>query len=228
VPSRQLNHLNLIKRALEDEGWDGPIYLLRGEENELGDAQKIVQAIEAGGIWSLDKKKLKKEKIREWVQTESIGEHGHEAVILSTVADEGMDIPMIDREHICFPMRQEAALIQLIGRGERISPNKKDYVITDYRDSRCTIFAEQAHERLRVYRYQGLEEEPKVNNVEDYIEWWQVPEQNETWYRHVGCDGSYFKYMAPMDDCPPPSGDGECPNCIQIRPLRPRQLEVSS
>lgn len=160
VPSRQLNHLNLIKRALEDEGWDGPIYLLRGEENELGDARSIVKAIEAGGIWEIDKKKLKKEKIREWIQTSPIGEHGHEAVILSTVADEGMDIPMIDREHICFPMRQEAALIQLIGRGERISPGKKDYVITDYRDPRCTIFAEQASERMRVCRYQNIQEEP--------------------------------------------------------------------
>lgn len=162
VPSRQLNYLNLIKRALEDEGWDGPIYLLRGEENARGESQDIVRAIEAGGVWKIDKKVFKETKERVWMQTEPIGDYGHEAVILSTVADEGMDIPMIDREHIVFPMRQEAALIQLVGRCERKSPLKKDAVVIEYRDPRCTIFAEQASERMRVYRYQSLREEMKV------------------------------------------------------------------
>lgn len=183
VSSKQLNHLNLLKRALEDEGWDGPIYLIRGEENARGDSQEIVKAIEAGGLWrspAKAKKLTKKQvaKMREeaeengeefvdpndqpWVQVEPIGEHGHEAVILSTVADEGFDVPMIDRLHNCFPLRQEAATIQLIGRCERISPGKTEAIITDFRDVRTTIFAEQAAERLRVYRYQGLREETRV------------------------------------------------------------------
>jgi superfamily II DNA or RNA helicase len=183
VPSRQLKHLNLLKKALEDEGWDGPIYLLRGEENAQGDSQKIVKAIEAGGHWvspakarKLTKKAIEKLRLqaeeegvefidpneRAWEQIAPIGEHGHEAVILSTVADEGMDVPMIDREHIVFPIRQEAAVIQLIGRCERVSPLKKDAKVYDYRDLRCIIFADQAHDRLRVYRYQSLREETMV------------------------------------------------------------------
>jgi hypothetical protein len=182
VPSRQLGHLNLLKRALEEEGWDGPIYLLRGEENAAGDSQKIVKAVEAGGHWVSPAKarKITKrtvEKMRAeaeangeefvdpneapWVQVAPIGEHGHEAVILSTVADEGFDVPMVDRMWIVFPIRQEAAVIQLIGRCERVSPGKKDAIVNDIRDPRCTIFAEQASERLRVCRYQGLREEVK-------------------------------------------------------------------
>lgn len=180
IPSSQLKHLNLIKRALEAEGWDGPIYFLRGEENARGDSQKIVKAIEAGGHWEPppEVKKLRKKKIEElraeakekgeefidpndrlWVQTAPIGEHGHEAVILSTVAGEGMDVPMIDRLHHVFPGKQEAALIQVIGRCERVSPNKTEAIIYDYRDAGCDVFREHASERLRVYRYQSLSEE---------------------------------------------------------------------
>jgi hypothetical protein len=177
VPSGQLKHLNLIRRALIDEGWDGPIYHIRGEENARGDSQKIVKAIQAGGTWEpppearkVTAKKIAKLKAeaeaagkefidpneRPWVQVAPIGEYGHEAVILSTVANEGMDVPPIDRTHMCFPIRQAAATIQQIGRGERIWPGKRDSVIVDYHDERTTVFDEQHHERVRTYSYQGI------------------------------------------------------------------------
>lgn len=180
VPSSQLKHLNLIRRALIDEGWDGPIYLLRGEENARGDSQKIVSAIEAGGVWKSPPvkrkvpaarvKKLRAEaeatgeefvdpNERPWEQVEPVGEHGHEAVVLSTVAGEGMDVPMIDRNHIVFPIRQEAATIQLVGRGERVAPGKEEYVLTDYHDHRVTVFTDQFAERLRTYRWQSIADE---------------------------------------------------------------------
>lgn len=127
VPSRQLRHLDLLKKAVEEAGWDGPIFYLRGEENARGESQEIAQAIH----------------------------DSDEAIVFSTVADEGLDIPPIDRTHIVFPMRQDAAVIQLIGRGERVAEGKTESVVYDYIDSGCIVFVGQASERDRVYRMQG-------------------------------------------------------------------------
>lgn len=126
VPSRQLKHLTLIRKACEDAGWDGPIYMLRGEENARGESQIIAQAIDKDD----------------------------EAIIFSTVADEGLDIPPIDRIHIVFPMKQELGTIQLVGRGERTAPSKEDSIVYDYVDA-SEPFSSQAGERWRTYSLQG-------------------------------------------------------------------------
>lgn len=153
VASRQLKHLDLLRKAIEAAGWDGPIYMLRGEENARGESQLIAEAVSAGGQWDfLDVENGG----QSWEQITPVGEHGREAVILSTIADEGLDVPPIDRTHIVFPMRQEAAVIQLIGRGERVTEGKDDSVIVDYNDPGCGAFAEQALERERVFRSTGF------------------------------------------------------------------------
>lgn len=61
----------------------------------------------------------------------------------------------------------------------------------------------------------------------DYIEWWDEPEKNTRWYRHVGCDGRASRYMVPLDDCPPPGETAECANCCHVRPLRAVSAEPS-
>ena len=146
VASRQLKHLDLIRKAVEDAGWDGPIYMLRGEENAAGLSQPIAEAIIAGGQWGMVDD--------EWTQVLPMSEHGREAVIFSTVADEALDIPPIDRVHVVFPLRQPAATIQLVGRGERIAEGKTDSIIVDWTD-RCSVFAQQAEVRHSTYRYVG-------------------------------------------------------------------------
>jgi superfamily II DNA or RNA helicase len=154
VASRQLKHLDLLRKACESAGWDGPIYMLRGEENAAGLSQYIAEAIHEGGQWEM----IYEESAggEEWQQTSHTGEYGKEAIIFSTVADEGLDIPPIDRIHLAFPMRQEAAIIQLVGRCERIYEGKDNSIIVDYSD-RCDVFAQQAVERDRVFRYIGFE-----------------------------------------------------------------------
>jgi superfamily II DNA or RNA helicase len=152
VASRQLKHLDAIRRACEDAGWDGPINMLRGEENAAGLSQHIAEAVVAGGQWELIQHPDADDDA--WEQVAPVGDHGREAIIFSTVADEGLDIPPIDRVHVVFPMRQEAAVIQLVGRCERVADGKDGAVIVDYAD-RCSVFAEQALERDRVYRYVG-------------------------------------------------------------------------
>jgi superfamily II DNA or RNA helicase len=162
IPSSQLKHLDILKEACVEAGWDGPIYMLRGEENADGLSQDIATAIEAGGFWELYETKERSERTNRMVKVVKIRKvsddmpHGREALVFSTVAGEGLDIPPIDRVHIVFPMKQEAATVQLVGRGERITEGKTDSIIKDYRD-RCVVFAEQAMERDRTYRMAGYE-----------------------------------------------------------------------
>lgn len=125
IPSRQKKHLDLLKKAIEEAGWTAPIYYLRGEENARGESRGIVEQI-------------------------MNGQSG--CVILSTVADEALDIPPIDRVHIVFPMRQAAALIQLIGRGERSCEGKTEFIVHDYVDLLTEVFLNQFWERDRTYR----------------------------------------------------------------------------
>jgi superfamily II DNA or RNA helicase len=127
VYSRQLKHLDALAKACKKAGWDGPIYKLRGEENASGEAREI-----AAKVISDD-----------------------EAIIFSTVAEEGMDIPPIDRTHIVFPMKQDASVVQLVGRGERTWEGKEDSIVNDYVDSGVNVFAGHAGDRYRVYLAQG-------------------------------------------------------------------------
>ncbi len=156
VYSRQLKHLDKIRVAAQKAGWDGPVYYLRGEENAKGDSQAISDAIVAGGFWELDEEHLKETKERVWRQVDGVENRAREALLLSTVADEGLDIPPIDRVHLVFPVRQAAATIQIIGRGERTAEGKTDCRIIDYHDPGCTVFHDQHRERVRTYRMQEL------------------------------------------------------------------------
>lgn len=164
VASRQLKHLDILRKAVEEAGWDGPIYMLRGAENAEGLSQHIAESVIFGGQWEMISYEDSDGKDSEvWRQTTPVGEHGREAVIFSTVADEALDIPPIDRVHVAFPMRQQAATIQLVGRGERVAEGKVDAVIVDYRD-RCDVFAQQGEVRDQTFRYVGYEIK-EVNSV---------------------------------------------------------------
>lgn len=154
VASKELKHLDLLRAACEEAGWDGPIFMLRGKENAEGLSQAIAEAIESGGHWETYEGKEGRKKVVKLRRVAQVSEHGREAIVFSTVADEGLDIPPIDRLHIVFPMRQEAALIQLVGRAERVTEGKTDAVLIDYRD-RCSVFAQQGEERDRVLRQVG-------------------------------------------------------------------------
>ena len=80
-------------------------------------------------------------------------------VIFSTLADEALDIPRIDRIHLAFPARNPDLIRQQIGRAERPHLDKKDVVVYDYVDSVGPL-RNQYRERVReVY----VEEGYKVN-----------------------------------------------------------------
>lgn len=186
VPSRQLKHLDLLAKKLKGLGWpEDKIWMLRGAENADGLSQQIADAVL----------------------------NADEAVVFSTVADEGLDIPPIDRVHIAFPMRQEAAVIQLVGRGERIAEGKTESIIVDYNEPNVSVFAAQFEDRYGVYLSQGFK--VRYADVSDLIIYKDDVENNGRRYTHPNCLHSEGEaWIVPLDDAPAPM-QAECPGCTR-------------
>jgi superfamily II DNA or RNA helicase len=73
-------------------------------------------------------------------------------VLLSTLADEALDIPRLDRIHLVFPQRNPGLVTQQIGRVERRHPDKTDAVIFDYVDGQVgPLEAQWRTRKLEVY-----------------------------------------------------------------------------
>lgn len=81
-------------------------------------------------------------------------------IILSTLADEGVDIPRIDAVFLAFPMKNISGIRQLIGRGERPHPDKKDFIIVDFVDFSIRPIKQQYRDRKNfLYRPEEIEVE---------------------------------------------------------------------
>jgi superfamily II DNA or RNA helicase len=81
-----------------------------------------------------------------------------DAVLFSTVAKEGLDIPQIDRIYLPFPGKQPAATEQKIGRGTRAMVGKGETWIFDFADLNVAPLSRQFRSRrYKVYDKLGLE-----------------------------------------------------------------------
>jgi superfamily II DNA or RNA helicase len=81
-----------------------------------------------------------------------------DAVLFSTVAKEGLDIPAIDRIYLPFPGKQPAATEQKIGRGTRAVVGKGETWILDFADLNVVVLSRQfRNRRYKVYDKLGLE-----------------------------------------------------------------------
>lgn len=79
--------------------------------------------------------------------------------IFSTVADEALDIPRIDRLYRIWPTRNTDIVRQEIGRAERIHPDKTDAIIYDFFDERVGVLKNQFFQRRRdIYIPEKLDE----------------------------------------------------------------------
>jgi len=78
-------------------------------------------------------------------------------ILASSVADEGLDIPSLDRLHLCFPTANPERTMQQVGRIRRISENKKDALVFDYFDWKNSTLNKQFQARKRKYRANGFE-----------------------------------------------------------------------
>ena len=74
------------------------------------------------------------------------------AVVASTLADEGLDVPRLDRIVLAFPGRTRGRTAQRLGRIMRPHPGKDGAVLFDIVDAAVPTLLRQFRERRRLYR----------------------------------------------------------------------------
>jgi superfamily II DNA or RNA helicase len=93
-------------------------------------------------------------------------------VVFSTIADEALDVPRLDRIHLAWPTKNGAIIEQQVGRVERAHPEKRDAVVFDYVDDVAAMRA-QWRERLgKVYKPQEMEVEREAADDEPGHGYW--------------------------------------------------------
>lgn len=130
VLSKRLKHLKELKDAVLSE--------LRHSESK------------PFGLWSFTGKESTEERMR--IATDA--DKGT-CALFSTLADEALDIPRIDRVHLAFPTRNADLIRQQVGRSERPHNFKKNVIVYDYID-KCGPLNNQYRGRVRnVYVEEG-------------------------------------------------------------------------
>lgn len=127
VISKRLGHLALMREMLEDAGFGDPILEIIGE-NASEDRRKAAEIASR-----------------------------MPCVIFSTLADEALDIPRLDRLHLTFPQKNTGLITQQLGRIERKAEGKVDAKCYDYCDGNVSVLDNQYKTRLvEVYKSRGL------------------------------------------------------------------------
>jgi superfamily II DNA or RNA helicase len=127
--SKQMKHFELLWDALVDDGYpEDQIFTIIGSDSRA-QRKKIVERSEEANC-----------------------------VILSTLADEALDAPRLDRLHLAFPTSNPDLVRQQVGRIRRRHPEKKDAMVMDYRDRLVSVFNKQyMTRRHEVYDPLGFE-----------------------------------------------------------------------
>jgi superfamily II DNA or RNA helicase len=126
VVSKRLAHLATLQTMLEDAGFTDPIVTITGQDDN--ENRKAAKALAEESP----------------------------CVILSTLADEAMDIPRLDRLHLPFPQKNPGLVTQQVGRVERRHPDKADAIIYDFADLNVGPLEKQWRtRRLEVYQPRG-------------------------------------------------------------------------
>ena len=73
-------------------------------------------------------------------------------VVASTLADEGLDVPRMDRVILAFPGRTKGRTAQRLGRLMRPHPDKRGAVLFDIVDAAVAPLLRQFRERNRLYK----------------------------------------------------------------------------
>ncbi|QGG48907.1 DEAD/DEAH box helicase [Heliorestis convoluta] len=73
-------------------------------------------------------------------------------IIATRLADEGLDIPRLNRLFLVTPSRALAKVKQQLGRIMRIAADKKDAIAFDFVDHKVPLLHRQAKERSKLYR----------------------------------------------------------------------------
>jgi superfamily II DNA or RNA helicase len=82
------------------------------------------------------------------------------SILFSTLAEEGTDIPKLDRLFLTYPARKLRGVEQSIGRIMRPYPGKKDAIVYDFRDKNVSLLNNQYRFRAQgIYHKNGYEVE---------------------------------------------------------------------
>jgi superfamily II DNA or RNA helicase len=128
VVSKRLEHLDILAEKVSRLGYQGRILRLTGSESSE-----------------------ERQSVIETATTEP-------SVIFSTLADEALDIPRLDRLFLVFPQRNPGLITQQVGRVERQHPDKRDAKIFDFCDLRVgPCEAQWRVRRLEVYEPRGYQ-----------------------------------------------------------------------
>lgn len=85
-------------------------------------------------------------------------QNGHINFIFATqLADEGLDLPILDTLHLVYPTRAMGKIQQQVGRIQRTYPGKRDALVYDYRDLNTNVLFNQSRIRYSVYKKTGCE-----------------------------------------------------------------------
>ena len=126
VVSKRLEHLATLESMLLAEGLQDPIVTITGQDD--------------------DEARLYAKQLSE----------SEPCVLLSTLADEAMDIPRLDRLHLVFPQKNPGLVTQQVGRVERDHGDKQQALIYDYADLKVGPLQNQWRVRRReVYTPRG-------------------------------------------------------------------------
>jgi superfamily II DNA or RNA helicase len=128
VISKRLNHLHNIAAMLEEANFVDPVVTIIGKDDN--EHRRSAKALAEGSP----------------------------CVILSTLADEAMDIPRLDRLHLIFPQKNAGLVTQQVGRVERVHKDKTESLIFDYCDLNIGPLENQWRtRRFEVYESRGYE-----------------------------------------------------------------------
>jgi superfamily II DNA or RNA helicase len=72
-------------------------------------------------------------------------------LVASTLADEGLDIPRLERIVLAYPGRTRGRTTQRLGRLMRPHPGKSQPVLFDIVDANVPVLFRQFRERRRLY-----------------------------------------------------------------------------
>lgn len=126
VVTKRIEHVDILFNMLSDLDLPDAVMTLTGQDSNLH-----------------------RESVVKWINNEP-------GIVISTVADEALDIPRLDRLHLVFPQKNTGLITQQVGRVERIHDDKTDALIYDYVDDLVGPLSKQwSGRRFEVYEPRG-------------------------------------------------------------------------
>jgi superfamily II DNA or RNA helicase len=124
--TKRLEHIQILEDLLLDEGWDEALVRLTGKDSNEHRDEAVALIGSTPGL------------------------------MLSTLADEALDIPRLDRIILPFPQKNTGLVTQQVGRVERIADGKADAIIFDIVDGNVGVLHSQwKARRFEVYEARG-------------------------------------------------------------------------